>query len=63
MSTFWKLFTVIAVSSLVITTIHDLKLNHDLNKEEEAIARRKAFDEGWETGYRTGYNLGLTRTH
>ena len=63
MSTFWKLFTVIAVAGLVITTIHDLKLNHDMNKEEEAIARKKAFDEGWDRGYKTGYNLGLTRTN
>lgn len=63
MSTFWKLFAVIAVSSLVINTIYDMKLNHDLHKVEEAAARRRAFDNGLDLGYEIGYNLGLTRTH
>ena len=39
-----------------------MKLDHDLKKEEEAIARKKAFEQGLESGYRTGYNLGLTLT-
>lgn len=63
MSTFWKQFIVTAVAGLVITTIYDMKLDHDLKKEEEAIARKKAFDKGWDLGYEIGYNLGLTRTH
>ena len=62
MSTFWKLFIVTAVSSLVITTIYDMKLDHDLKKEEAAIARKKAFEQGLESGYRIGYNLGLSIT-